>query len=259
MEGVHITWGTTYGVIEESKVHKIVGWGMSEVLGEYFTFYSDPSAGSPTFMRSVAVGSITHLNRRKVNSTNTFALGQEDDEVDFREGQLTFGHSTKGDGMAKTLTKTRKSLDDMSDQHRKRIEFWEGHMENLRGVHVWFHVFRIPGRNVEGPCFVAVKRGDKDYMICEYDTAKPYTVTPKFILEDGIETSGQLTDAFRQYRAQAKEERAEARPAKKESTKKPDGKKKAPAKKTPAKKPVGKAKSGAKKPARKAKPARAKK
>lgn len=141
-------------------------------------------------------------------------------------------------------TKTRKSLDEMSEAHRAHVEKWEPHLEQLRGEHVWAAVMRVPGRGIDGPCYVALKRGPKDYVIVDYDTEKQPPATPKRILEDGFESSSAVMEAFKPYRAKAKEERNQARS---------DAK---PAKKT-ASKP--KAKAAAKPATRKRKPARSKK
>ena len=146
--------------------------------------------------------------------------------------------------MGKMKTTTRKALDEMSDSHRAHIEKWEPHLEALRGEHVWAAVSRVPGRGVEGPVYVALKRGPKDYVIVDYDTAKMPAVTPKRVLADGFESSSAVMEAFKEYRAKAREEReaikaaAAAKPKAKPKPK--QAKAKAAARKSAAKKPVRK-------------------
>ncbi len=124
--------------------------------------------------------------------------------------------------MAAKNTSTRKSLDNMSDAHRDHIEKWDPHLPQLRGEHVWAAVSRTPGRGVEGPVYVALKRGAKDYAIVDYDTATKPKITPKRVLADGFESSGALMEAFGEYRQMAKDERSAAK-----STTKPKAKAKA--------------------------------
>jgi hypothetical protein len=143
--------------------------------------------------------------------------------------------------MAAKNTSTRKSLDDMSEAHRAHIEKWDPHLSALRGQHVWAAVSRTPGRGVEGPVYVAVKRGPKDYVIVDYDTAKMVKVTPKRVLADGFESSGALMEAFKEYRQMAKDARAAA------GSTKPKAKPKANAKPTRKAPPKG-AKKATRKP-----------
>lgn len=151
--------------------------------------------------------------------------------------------------MADLKTTTRKSLDEMSESHREHIERWEPHLEALRGEHVWAAVMRISGRGVTGPCYVALKRGSKDYVICDYDTDKKPDVTPKRVLAGPFDSSSTLMEEFKKFRAMAKEERTAAKeagkgkpkPVTKKATRKVATKKttKTPAaKKTAAKKPT---------------------
>lgn len=159
---------------------------------------------------------------------------------------------------AQMRTSHRKSLDEMSQAHRDHIEKWEPHLEQLQGEGVWGFASRVPGRGALGPCYIALKRGPKDYMIVQYDTEKQTKVTPSKILEDGMETSTQLIEAFKPYRQKAKDERnAIKSPAKPKAKAKPKPKAKKKAAPKPKPKPRAKAKKpAAKKPTRKAAPKR---
>ncbi len=167
--------------------------------------------------------------------------------------------------MAKAKTKTkenrvpkgsRKSLQSMSESHRVHVLFWEPHLDNLRAEFVWIAVSRYPERGGEGPHYVAVKRGDKDYAIIDFDTSKDTKITKRNVLDEGFTSSTAMLEAFKTYRQMARDERAEAtaakagKPAKKSVRKTGTSKSKA----------APKAKAAAKKPAsRTRKPAAAKK
>lgn len=206
-----------------------------------------------TYLRHVKMDWLTHHNGRRLDQAKEIdSRHGEDKSVDLsvkpEARQVRFeGEETE---MAKALkTSTRKSLDEMSESHRQHIEKWEPHLDQLKAEHVWAAVSRIPGRGVEGPAYVAVKRGAKDYAIVDYDTAKQVKVTPKRVLEDGFESSTALMEAFKPYRVKAKEERNAAK-----TTAKPKPKAKAkPKRKAPAKKAAPK-KAAAKKPTRKRAP-----
>lgn len=110
-------------------------------------------------------------------------------------------------------TTTKKSLDSMSEAHRRHIERWEPFLASIEAQHVWAATPRFPGRGA-GPFFLAVKNGPRNYGIIEFDTSTEERVelatevsSPKTILED-----------FRPYRVTAKKERDALRAAAKLST-----------------------------------------
>ena len=150
---------------------------------------------------------------------------------------------------------SRKSLKSMSESHRAHVLFWEPHLDNLRAEFVWIAVSRYPERGGEGSHYVAVKRGDKDYAIIDFDTSKGTKVTKRNVLDEGFTSSTAMLEAFKAYRQMARDERAEATAAK-------AGK---PAKKAVRKTGTSKSKTAPKKPAgrkpasRTRKPATAKK
>lgn len=129
---------------------------------------------------------------------------------------------------------SRKSLKDMSEAHRDHVLFWEPHLENLRAEFVWIAVSRFPERGGNGPHYVAVKRGDKDYAILDYDTSKPKKTDKRAVLDEGFTSSTAMLETFKAYRKKAKDEREAAA-----ASKKP----------TPAKKPVRKTSTAKAKPA----------
>lgn len=102
---------------------------------------------------------------------------------------------------------SRKSLDEMSESHRAHVERWLPHQENLKAEFVWIAVRRYPERKQEGPHYVAIKRGDKDYAIVSYDTSKPKPITKKDVLDEGFTSSRAMLEAFSRYRQIAREER----------------------------------------------------
>jgi len=221
------------------------------------------------YLRNIKLDWLTHYNGRRLDQENG-SRHEEEKSVDFSneagsdQFRFLLGEepemATKAKAGKKATTKKavkpkadtmrtshRKSLDEMSEAHRAHIEKWEPHLESLRGEGVWGFASRVPGRGALGPCFIALKRGPKDYAVVEYNTEKMTKVTPSKVLEDGIETSTGLLEAFKPYRLQAKEERnaakSPAKPApkpKKKAATKPKPKAKASVKKT-AKKPTRKA------------------
>ena len=154
--------------------------------------------------------------------------------------------------MAKSAknTKTRKSLDEMSESHRAHIERWDKHCAAMGVEHVWIGVQRYNQRGVDGPHYVAVKKGDKDFQIRAYDTSKIDNATNRGkVLEDGFETSTALIEAFGQYRQMAREERDKARGKATSAKPKTSTRKKAPASKAKAKVSVKKSKPATRKAA----------
>lgn len=146
---------------------------------------------------------------------------------------------------------SRKSLSDMSDAHRDHVLFWEKHLDNLKAEFVWIAVSRFSERGGEGKHYVAIKRGDKDYAIVDYDTSNPKAITKRNVLDENMTSSTAMMETFKKYRQLARDERAESKP------------KKAPAKKTvrkttTAKKKAAPKKAAAKKPTRKRTPAKSK-
>lgn len=231
-----------------------------EGVSVYVDFMMKKGSEKPigVYMRHVKIDWLTHWNGKRLDQAKAIDRKHEDGrhgevkEVDLTQEagakQVRFQGGEEPE-MAKSngelKTSTRKSLDEMSESHRQHIEKWEPHLEQLKAEHVWAAVSRVPGRGVDGPMYVAIKRGAKDYAIVDYDTEKQVKVTPKRVLEDGFESSTALMEAFKPYRVKAKEERnaskTTAKP-KKAAVKKPTRKapKKAAAKKAPAKKPTRK-------------------
>lgn len=155
---------------------------------------------------------------------------------------------------------SRKSLDSMSDSHRKHVEFWAPHKESLKASFVWAAARRFHERGGEGLFYVMVKRGGKDYAIVSYDTSKMTPITKKNVLDEGFETSSAGLETFKDYRSMAKEERAASR--EKASPSKPSKPKRVakPKASAAASKATAAAKSKTKKsgpPRRKASPKRA--
>ena len=146
---------------------------------------------------------------------------------------------------------SRRSLKDMSESHRAHVLFWEPFYEALRAEFVWIAVSRYPERGGEGKHYVAVKRGDKDYAIIDFDTSKPTKITKRNVLDDGFTSSTAMLETFKTYRQMARDERAKAtKPTKPKTVRKTGASK-------PKKPP---AKPAARKPAaRTRKPAAAKK
>ena len=270
-EGDHLRWVfPSTGVADSATVVQI-----KEVHEEGISAYVDHMqlSGRPAtgvYIRHIRLDWLTHYNRRRLDQARSrheeeksvdsdieagseqfrFLLGEEPEMARKAKAtkKATKTAKPKSDGM---LTSHRKSLDEMSEAHRAHIEKWEPHLESLRGEGVWGFASRVPGRGTLGPCFIAVKRGAKDYAIVAYDTEKMYKITPKFVLEDGIESSTALLEAFKPYRLTAKEERNAAKAPAKPATKKKVAKPKAKPK------PKPKVKKTAKKPTRKAAPKRA--
>lgn len=228
-------------------VTKVRGYGESRHYKAPYldAFISVTGVGGTTY-HSLGFPIITHLNGRRVDRSKWAKNLPEGDIAQNGDGIIqTMLPLTREDAILASLnTKTRKSLDEMSESHREHIEKWEPHISKLGGEHVWASCNRFPGRGGDGPMYIALKKGAKDYVIVDYNTEK--MVKPK-VLADGFETSGQLMEAFKEYRQLAKEERAAAKPAKKASTK--------TAAKDKTKKPAAKAakKPVSKKPVRKVK------
>lgn len=105
---------------------------------------------------------------------------------------------------------TKKSLDAMSDSHRRWVERFEtaiGSGGGLEGVdHVWAATRRDRGRR-PGRVYLAVKFGARDYRIVEFDESSPTTEA----VETGVGASSPtaIMAEFRAYRSTAKAERAE--------------------------------------------------
>lgn len=237
--------------VHNGLVKQVRGHGHSSHYDAPFVDIFLALPGGGTTYNSIALPLITHLNGRRVDRRKWEAklpnldLKAPADSVDQRgedgAAQPVLPMSKEELALAKLTTKTRKSLDEMSESHRAHIEKWEPHMDKLGGEHVWASCNRFAGRGGDGPMYLALKRGSKDYAIVEYDTEK--MAKPK-VLADGFETSGQVMEAFKEYRKKAKEERASAKgekptKAKSSAATKPSAKK-APAKKAPAKKPARK-------------------
>ena len=243
----------------------------------YTDYYRQHGRRIPTFLRNIRTEWITHQNGQKVGLTHKqrtirSRVTQEAPEL------AQAGQSGEEDAMVKLRTTTRKSLDDMSEAHRKHIEKWEPHLEALRGEHVWAAVSRTPGRGTLGPVYVALKRSAKDYIIADYDTEKRTPVTPSRVLSE-YGSSSELLTAFREFRQKAKDERAQclkdaakSKPKKtapkkaaakkaapkKAAVKRPAAKKATPKKATPRKQTAKKLVSTSKKPATTKKAATAK-
>lgn len=259
--GDRLKWENSFGVRCEAAVGRIIRTSQSFEHGETIEFYSQTGGKDPykfhSFHRAVALGHITHVNGKRIanlrgrKSRNGVVDLTSEEEIG--QADLSLGEAEEADMAKKLQTTTRKSLDEMSDSHRKHIERWEPHLEALRGEHVWAAVSRVPGRGVEGPYYVALKRGAKDYVIVDYDTEKMTPATPKRILADGFESSTALMEAFKEFRQKAKGERE----AIKASSTKPKAKAASSKAKTTSK-AKAKAKTTAKKPVRKKAPAKSK-
>lgn len=227
------------------RVIRIIKWDHSSHYdAPYLDCYVDLGDGHGQ-QRAIGLPFVTHLNGRSVDRKywngrlpGLDLLRQPINEI-VRSGgiqQIRFPLNEE-DALA-LKTSTRKGLDEMSDSHRAHIEKWEPHIEKLGAEHVWGSANRFSGRGGGGPVYVAIKRGQKDYAIVDYDTEKQ---TKAKVLEDGFESSKTLMESFKAYRAKAKEERQASKPVKKAAEKKKPAAKKAPAakaKKGPAKKPV---------------------
>lgn len=249
-DGDLLKWENSFGTKCAGTVGKIIRSSESPTIGGTVEFYEQVGGKGPyrffSFHRVVALSHVTHVNGRKLSNMSS---NREKRTVDFpnedeaRQTDLSLGAEEEEAKMAQKLqTTTRKSLDEMSDSHRRHVERWEPHLEALRGQHVWAAVARIPGRGVEGPHYVALKRGAKDYVIVDYDTEKMTPATPKRILADGFESSGTLMEAFREFRTKAKAERE----AVKSTATKPKAKAAASRKKATVKKTVSRKKAPAK-------------
>ena len=218
------------------------------------------------YTRHVLVDWLTHYNGRRLDQAR-ISRHEEEKSVDFNQeaeveqihftgkepAMATKAKATKAKKPAgeEMLTSHRKSLDDMSEAHRAHIEKWEPHLIPLGGEGVWGFASLVPGRGATGPCYIALKRGPKDYAIISYDTEKMVKVTKRHVEEDGIESSTALLEAFKPYRIKAKEERNAAKSSKAAKPKpKARPARKAAPKKTAAKKPAAK-KTAAKKRTRK--------
>ena len=112
-------------------------------------------------------------------------------------------------------TTTKKSLDAMSNAHRAKIERWEPMLSTIGAQHVWASSPRTPSRG-EGPQYLAIKAGSKDYRIVSFDSSKP-TVKAK-VLVKGITSPKGLLEQFGEFRNKAKDERDSARAAAKAKT-----------------------------------------
>ncbi len=104
-------------------------------------------------------------------------------------------------------TTTKKSLDAMSEAHRAKIERWEPMLTAIGAEHIWASSPRFRGRG-EGPFYLAVKAGSKDYRIVSFDTSKP-TVKAK-VLVKGVTSPKTILTQFGEYRLMAKAERGTA-------------------------------------------------
>lgn len=263
-DGQRIRWTNSFGVTCSARIERIES--ITEgFYGEAVSFYDEriaPNGREPIHsnLRSVALTHITHVNGQRVKKSEKGSrqspggrveLNEPEDvaQDDILEPSPREGVMAEAAGM-----KTRKSLDEMSESHRKHVEQWGPHAAKLKAEFVWIAVSRFPQRGTEGKFYVAVKRGDKDFAIVDYDTTKVNTKSyrPK-VVEDGFETSTAMMKAFKVWRQTAREERAAARPKPKPATK---SAKKPAAKKAPAK---AKAKPKAKATAKRTKaPARSK-
>ena len=197
--------------------------GCSPEGGSVYTDYIQKPDGQRVgvFLRHIRSDWVTHHNRLRIAQTSRQEPKQSSKMHSEAQEQLMLTIEEKANMAEKVHATTRKSLNEMSEAHRKHIEKWDPHLAALKGEHVWASVNRIPGRGKEGPVYVALKRGAKDYAIVDYDTAKQVAVTPKRILADGFESSSALMEAFKDYRQKAKSERLAAR----EADKKPAAKK----------------------------------
>lgn len=115
----------------------------------------------------------------------------------------------------KLTTTTKRSLDAMSNAHRDKILRWEPMLGAIGAQHVWASSPRTPSRG-EGPQYLAIKAGSKDYRIVSFDSSK--TVKAK-VLVKGITSPKELLNQFGEFRTKAKEERDSARSAAKSKAK----------------------------------------
>ena len=104
---------------------------------------------------------------------------------------------------------TKKTLDSMTESHRRWVERFEialGDGGGLSGAdHVWAATRRARGRS-PGPVYLAVKFGPRDYRLVSFDESEPTTEATELGIESAS-PSGILV-AFKSYRALAKDERA---------------------------------------------------
>jgi hypothetical protein len=114
-------------------------------------------------------------------------------------------------------TTTKRSLDSMSNAHRDKILRWEPMLNLIGAEHVWASSPRTPSRG-EGPQYLAIKAGSKDYRIVSFDSSK--TVKAK-VLVKGITSPKVLLEQFGEYRTMAKTERDGIRAAAKSKSKAP--------------------------------------
>jgi hypothetical protein len=213
-EGDTLKWVFPNGLHDECTITKVAHRGDNQI--SVYVDYIAPSNREPIamYLRNVDLTWLTHYNGRRVGSDRSKTSRQKPRGTSRLVAEAEAGQISLNEGgaeMAASNTSTRKSLDDMSQAHRDHIEKWDPHLKLLRGEHVWAAVSRTPGRGVEGPVYVAVKRAAKDYAIMDYDTATKPKVTPKRVLADGFESSGALMEAFGEYRQMAKDERAAAK------------------------------------------------
>ncbi len=114
------------------------------------------------------------------------------------------------------VTTTKKSLDDMSDAHRRHIERWEPFLNTIGAQHVWAGTPRFPGRGL-GPYFLAIKIGPRNYGLVEFNTETEELVQ----IADGVSSPKTILEDFRPYRVTAKSERDALRSAAKSTTEEP--------------------------------------
>ncbi len=258
-QGDKLRWRYPNGITERATVLKVRSYPEESSAGPGVSFVDTAHK-----FRDVAFAWLTHWRGRRLPGV-PFEPGvdSEFEQVEVEQTDLslikeeTQVATKKAAAMPKM--KSRKSLGEMSESHRAHVERWDPHIEKLKAEFVWIAVSCLPGRGVEGPHFVAIKRGAKDYAIVEYDTEKQ--TRPK-VLDDGFETSSAMMEAFKEYRKLARTRRNDVKA--KTATKRPA--KKAPAKKTAtprkraaAKKPAPRKRPAptAKRPTRKRAPAKA--
>lgn len=254
-EGKRLRWTNSLGTKGEARVVRVKGFSESPSLGPVVTFFSDHIGERAAYENNIALSHITHIGNKRVRKaegtglTSPPADGSEAAQASLMTGEEDPTMAMKG----------RKSLDELSEAQRAHVEFWTPHAAKMKVDYVWVAVSRYPQRGTDGPHYVAVKKGDKDYRIVSYDTSKlkvkSYRMT---VVEDGFETSTAMMQAFKQWRVTARAEREAARgkpakggkkraPAKKAAAKKAPAKRKAPAKKAAPKKAAPKKTSAAKK------------
>lgn len=205
-----LKWRYPNGTLGEARVLAVRGYPEGSEAGPGVSFIDTAHKA-----RDVAFAWITHWRGRKlptmktttgISSVVTNPEAQLDLTLTKEESKVATKKKAAPKGQPQM--KSRKSLDEMSESHRAHVEKWTPHVENLKAVFVWTAVSCIPGRGVEGPYFVAIKRGDKDYAIVEYNTQ---TQRVNKILDDGFETSSAMMEAFKEWRKVAKERRAAVR------------------------------------------------